>query len=132
MLDDTNWIIMGDFNLIRKPSDRNRPGGDVNDMLIFNEAISELGLVELPLKGRKYTWSNMQQVPILEKLDWFFTSASWTVSYPNTLVYPLVKPTSDHLPCVISIDTNIPRAKIFRFENYWMQHSDFKDIVANA
>jgi hypothetical protein len=69
---DMDWLIMGDFNFIRKPSYRNKPGGDLNGMILFNEAISNLGLVELPLKGRKYTWSNMQQTPLLEKLDWFF------------------------------------------------------------
>jgi exonuclease III len=132
MPDDADWIIMGDFNFIRKPSDRNRPGGDINGMMLFNDAISNLGLVELPLKGRNYTWSNMQQDPLLEKLDWFFTSASWTASYPSTFVYPLVKPTSDHVPCVVAIGTKIPRAKIFRFENYWLHHSSFKDVVQKA
>jgi hypothetical protein len=29
---DMDWIIMGDFNFIRKPSDRNKPGGNVNDI----------------------------------------------------------------------------------------------------
>jgi hypothetical protein len=24
---DVDWIILGDFNLIRKPEDRNKPGG---------------------------------------------------------------------------------------------------------
>jgi hypothetical protein len=43
-----------------------------------------------------------------------------------------VKPTSDHNPCIISIDTKIPRAKIFRFENFWMRHDGFKDIVKNC
>jgi hypothetical protein len=52
MADDTDWIVMGDFNFIRSPNDRNKPGGDVNDMLLFNDAISNLELVELPLKGR--------------------------------------------------------------------------------
>jgi exonuclease III len=132
MPDDLDWLIVGDFNFIRKPSDRNREGGEVNEMFMFNEAISKLGIVELPLKGRQYTWSNMQKTPLLERLDWFFTSSSWTISYPSTFVYPLVKPTSDHLPCVISIGTKIPRAKIFRFENYWLQHSAFIDIVKNA
>jgi hypothetical protein len=64
-----NWLIMGDFNFIRKPSDRNKPGGYLNGMLLFNEAISNLCLVELPLKGRKFTWSNIQQAPLLERLD---------------------------------------------------------------
>ena len=72
MPDDVDRILMGDFNLMRAPLDRNRPRGDVNDMLMFNEAISNQGLVELPLHGRKFSWSNMQHDPLLVKLDWFF------------------------------------------------------------
>jgi exonuclease III len=115
-----DWIILGDFNFIRNSNDRNKPRGDVNDMLLFNEAMNNLGILELPLKGRKYTWINMQKHPLMEKLDWFFTSSSWTSSYPNTIAYPMVKPTSDHTPCVISIGTKIPKARIFRFENFWL------------
>jgi exonuclease III len=33
MPDDTDWLIVGDFNFIRAPSDRNKPGGDTNSML---------------------------------------------------------------------------------------------------
>jgi hypothetical protein len=44
MPQDTDWLIMGDFNFIRNTSDRNKPGGDINDMLLFNEAISNLGI----------------------------------------------------------------------------------------
>jgi exonuclease III len=132
MPDDTDWLIMGDFNFIRSPNDRNKPGGNISEMFKFNEAISNLGLVEIPLKGRKFTWSNMQVDPLLEKLDWVFSSASWTSSFPSTIAYPLVKPTSDHNPCVISIGTKIPKAKIFRFENYWMNHESFKDIVKTS
>jgi hypothetical protein len=46
-------------------------------------------------------------------------------------VFPLVKPTSDHVPCVIAIGIKIPRAKIFRFKKYWLEHSDFKKVVQN-
>jgi hypothetical protein len=48
------------------------------------------------------------------------------------LVYSIVKTIFDHLPCLIAFDTKIPRANIFRFENYWLQHSDFLQIVQNA
>jgi hypothetical protein len=132
MPDETDWIVLGDFNFIRGPEDRNKPGGDINDMILFNDAINRLGLIEPPLKGRKITWSNMQQDPLLEKLDWVFTSASWTISYPSSFVYPMVKPTSDHVPCVIAFESNIPRSPIFRFENYWLHHSSFKSLVQNA
>ena len=132
MPDDVDWIVLGDFNFIRKPDDRNKPRGDVNQMLIFNEAIRYLGLLELPLKGRQYSWSNMQHNPLLEKLDWFFTSASWMTSYPDTTTLPLARQVSDHLPCMIKIGTTIPKSKIFRFENYWLKQDNFKDVVRKA
>jgi exonuclease III len=123
--EDEKWLIVGDFNLIRKPENRNKPGGDVNEMLLFNEAISSLGLVELPLYGRRYTWTNKQLSPLMERLDWFFTSSSWTSSFPDTSVSTLVMQTSDHWPCNITISTTIPRGKIFRVENYWFQNPTF-------
>jgi hypothetical protein len=132
MTDDTDCLILSDFNFIRNPTDRNKQGGDINEMLAFNDSISKLGLIELPLKGRKFTWSNMQHDPLLERLDWFFTSSSWTLNYLATLVYPLVKPISDHVPCVVSIETKIPKEIFFRFENYWLNHSEFKLVVQAA
>jgi hypothetical protein len=51
VVDDYLWLVLGDFNI-------NKPGGDPNLMLGFNEAISKLRLVEVPLSGEAYTWSN--------------------------------------------------------------------------
>ena len=126
---EQKWLLLGDFNFIRSMDNRNLPGGDVNDIFIFNEIIGHLGLLELPLKGRRFTWSNMQDVPLLEQLDWFFTSASWINQYPMTQVAPLARTASDHVPCVISICTTIPKAHIFRFENYLVHQPGFMDCV---
>ena len=101
-------------------------------MLLFNEAITNQVLVELPLHGRQFNWSNMQKNPLLVKLGWFFTSSSWMTSFPNTIVLPLARPISDHFPCVIKIGTAVPKAKVYRFENYWLQHSNFEQVVAAA
>jgi hypothetical protein len=120
-----NWLLLSDFNFIRSQDNRNKPGGVVSDMFLFNDIIGHLGLLELPLKGRAYTWSNMQKDPLLEQLDWLFTSANWVSNYPNTLVLPLAKIGSDHVPCVVNIDTNIPKANFFRFENYWIDLPGF-------
>jgi hypothetical protein len=127
--DDEEWLIMGDFNFIRSPSNRNKAGGNINDMLIFNDFIREQHLTEIPIKGRKFTWSNMQDNPLLEQLDWFFTSMHWTLSYPATVVLPQGKPTSDHIPLLVSIQSSIPSSKIFRFENFWIAHPGFLEVV---
>lgn len=124
-----DWILGGDFNLIRQPENRNKPGGDLSEMNMFNEAISDLDLVDIPFSGRSYTWSNMQANPLLVKLDWIFTSSTWTLSYPATYVQPLSKPVSDHIPYVLHIGSCIPKSNLFRFENFWTDHRDFLKTV---
>lgn len=53
--DFDDWVLGGDFNLIRNPENRNRPGADLFEMNMFNEFISDLDLIEIPFSGRNYT-----------------------------------------------------------------------------
>lgn len=126
-----HWTLGGDFNLIRSPENRNKQGGDIGEMNLFNEMISDLDLVEIPFSGRNFTWSNMQSDPLLVKLDWVFTCNSWTTSFPATFVQPLSKPVSDHIPYVLHIGSMIPKANMFRFENFWVNHHGFLDTVSH-
>jgi hypothetical protein len=48
------WMVVGDFNLMRSPDNRNRPGGNLNDMLLFNDVIHHLDLVKIPLNMEQY------------------------------------------------------------------------------
>jgi hypothetical protein len=123
---------VGDFNLIRKPADRNKPGDNVQNMLDFNAAINNLGLEEIPLSGNKFTWTNGQINPLLERLDWFLASITWVTNYPGSAPRTLSRETSDHFLCVISVSTNIPQTKIFCFENYWLQHDDFMQVFMHG
>ena len=104
----------------------------MHNMFTFNDFIREQNLTELPIKGRRYTWSNMQHNPLLEQLDWFFTSLNWTATFPNTTMTPLGKPVSDHVPCSVAIQTSIPCSKIFRFETYWIAHPGFMDVMSQG
>jgi hypothetical protein len=42
---------------------------------------------------------------------------------------PMAKTTSNHVPYMIQIGTSIPRAKIFRFEHFWVDQPCFLDVV---
>jgi exonuclease III len=108
--DSENWILMGDYNFYRSHNDRNRGVGNIDDMLLFNDIIRAQSLIDLPLNGASYTWSNMQTEPLMERLDWFLTSNNWTSAFPNTTVQALARPVSDHTPCMISIQSSIPRS----------------------
>lgn len=122
-------MLAGDFNLIRSLENISHPGGSQHDMLAFNDLIQHLDLVDIPFIGKEFTWSNMQENALLEKLDWVFTSGPWGLRYPDTRVIPLARPISDHVPFVIRVNTIIPRAKIFGFENFWAEFSGFMEIV---
>jgi exonuclease III len=52
------WMIAGDFNLIYKVEDKNTPHFNRGMMGRFRNLINDLALSELPLIGRKFTWSN--------------------------------------------------------------------------
>src|SRR4051812_20656099 len=74
----------------------------------------------------------MQQEPLLEQLNWFLTSTNWTLSYPNTMVKPLGKLLSNRNPCVVTIETSIPKSNLFRFESFWVQHPGFMELVSEV
>lgn len=71
----------------------------------------------------------MQQDPILEQIDWVFTTINWTSDIQNTLLLLMARLTSDHIPCKIQIGTAIPKAQIFIFENLRVDHPGFFDMV---
>jgi endonuclease/exonuclease/phosphatase family metal-dependent hydrolase len=79
-------------------------------MLIFNDLISSHNWIDLPFTGRSFTWSNMQTPPLLVKLDWVFCSTDWLMAYPNSVVQPLSRPISDHVPYVTRFSSGILRA----------------------
>ena len=102
MPDTVDWLIVGDFNLYQSPEDRNRPGADVSEMLMFNDSITTLGLIELPLRGKRFTWTNKQHPLLLEHLDWFFSSACWTLTYPSTEVTSMSMETGLEPPSLLN------------------------------
>jgi hypothetical protein len=69
-----------------------------------------------------------QDSPLLERLDWFLASPSWMVSYPGFSVKTLSRDISDHNPCTLIFQRQI----FFRFENYWMLHDDFMQIMEHG
>jgi hypothetical protein len=53
-------------------------------------------------------------------------------NYPWSFVTTLSRDIFDHCPCLVSISTDIPKAKVFRFENYWMMREEFMEVMEHA
>lgn len=68
------WVAIGDFNVLLSRLDKNGPPSHTNDMLLFRVLVSNIGLFDLPLLNKSYTWTNGRWNPTLERLDRAFIS----------------------------------------------------------
>lgn len=126
------WLLAGDFNLIRDPSEKNNDNFDASRANAFNLAIHDMTLLELPLLDRSFTWSNQREYPVLARLDRAFLNSELDAIAPNTTLTSLSHATSDHTPLLITIDTSIPTTRCFRFENAWLHDPSFLPMLRSV
>jgi endonuclease/exonuclease/phosphatase family metal-dependent hydrolase len=91
-------LVGGDFNILRKETDKNKPGGTNKWSSLFNSIIDFHNLIELDLNGRLYN----RDPPTFEKLDMFLASLEWDLHYKNVSVYGLSRTFSDHVSLRLS------------------------------
>jgi hypothetical protein len=53
-------------------------------------------------------------------------------NYPSSSVLTLSRDISDHCPCLIAISIDIPKSKVFRFENHWLLHEEFMNVLQHG
>lgn len=126
------WMILGDFNLKRCPEDKNTATFNTAEANCFNDLINTLGLIEIPLVDRAYTWSSRRDDPTLVRLDRCFVNIAWDDVFPNTTLSSLTRFASDHVPLLVTACTRIPRSVCFRFENSWMHNRQFPPLIHSA
>ncbi len=123
---------MRDFNTLFSLHDKNGPPSNISSILQFRSVINELGLLDLPLLNRSFTWTNGRRRPTLERLDRAFISPGWLAQFPNSSWRALPRPRSDHYPLVLTAFSYLPSASLFRFESFWLNFSALPDILSTA
>ncbi|XP_026419382.1 uncharacterized protein LOC113315302 [Papaver somniferum] len=77
------------------------------------------------MAGGRFTRTNSQDPPLLQRLDRFFMSIEWEDQCPGLVQTRLKRPTSDHAPNLLSCNACTSFKTPFRFENYFLSHPDF-------
>jgi len=89
-------------------------------------------LQELPLLDRCYTWSSQRELPTLVRLDYAFINAAWGAKLFNSTLHSLPRPTSDHVPLLVTASSSAPVAQVFRYEKAWGLDPAFRELVAQV
>ncbi|XP_059623114.1 uncharacterized protein LOC132266277 [Cornus florida] len=123
------WCVVGDFNVVRSPSERSIGGQWTPAMMQFSEFIDGHELIDLPLEGATFTWSSGREVPTLSRLDRFLIYGKWKEKFPDAVQAGLATVTSNHIPLVLDCGGLRPHCTPFRFENMWLRAVHFQGKV---
>nr|XP_016450704.1 PREDICTED: uncharacterized protein LOC107775483 [Nicotiana tabacum] len=95
------WVVCGDFNTVRYPSEKKNCVRYTRSMAEFSDFIEDMGLVDLQLLGGKFTWKKGTNFNIAARLDRFLVSEEWDEGFRNIKQSILHRVTSDHSPVMI-------------------------------
>ena len=104
MIIGDNWVLGGDFNLIRFSYEKSSRTLYSPLMVNFYNFIAESSLIDFSPSNCSFTWSNFQEETIMVKLDCFLVSPSWESHFPRTNCTGKARLISNHIP--IFLDTN--------------------------
>lgn len=127
------WILGGDFNVTFFADDR--WGGDKNhrDQEDFNDTISQVKLIDLPINDWLFNWSNMRENSHLAEIDRILVSNIWDSKFPWVEVFSVQRPISDHTPiCLNSREGTLYAHRCFHFKKWWLEHKEVHDIIKES
>jgi hypothetical protein len=125
----SEWLILGDFNLIYKEQVKNNGWLNKTLMSRFKRVIDHLEIKEIKLVGKKYTWSNNHTTPTMSRIDRALCTTAWKSIYGTSILKALSSSTPDHCPILmVPLVTSRFNPK-FRFESHWVHLPCFMEKV---
>lgn len=136
-LEDSPWMIGGDFNQVLFGSEHVTASENINytQMYQFRDCLHQMGVCDLRYTGTHLTWTNKQDdYPVAKKLDRQLINSPLSSVFPHAMSSFLLPLFSDHCPCSTDLAFPLPRAGThpFRFLNYLTKHPNFTEVVSDA
>ncbi|XP_072970040.1 uncharacterized protein [Typha angustifolia] len=131
------WLVGGDFNAILAVEEkRSRATVTLGPKSSnFAKFVEEAGVCDLGYEGVPFTWCNNQSGDnrIWVRLDRALANPEWVRMFPGSRVLHLDRSSSDHAPLLVQAQgTPERRRRPFRFELYWMEYKECRDIIARS
>ncbi|XP_074266935.1 uncharacterized protein LOC141590228 [Silene latifolia] len=129
------WLILGDFNVVRDISERvSNTTPNLGDIMDFNSCLLHCGVDDLHSTGCEMTWTNKQDIDsiVWSKLDRALANSSWLNTFPGTCVSFLPSGISDHSPVLVNVFEDKHIGSRFSFLNSWVKHPAYHSLVSEA
>ena len=123
------WCVAGDFNVVRFPSEKSGTASFTFAMHEFSDFITELGLIDIPLLGGNFMWSNNRERASMSRIDRFLYNSDWETCFVTICQKRMLRMFSDHFPILLECDNIQQGKRPFRFENMWLKVEGFGDRV---
>lgn len=127
------WCVLGYFNATLSHADRlSIRQSNPSSLRDFQTAVLQANLAEVQFAGNKYTWSNNRQglSYVAASLDRALVNLLWLGHFHDPLVHHLARISSDHSPILLVHHNHSPLSNApFKFENKWLPHPSFLDLV---
>ncbi|KAK2650145.1 hypothetical protein Ddye_017634 [Dipteronia dyeriana] len=127
-----SWLFLslgafgGDFNPVLNPSERKRSECNMSSVRNFNSFMLQAKVIDLPLHGISYTWTNSREMASWARLDRFMLS-------PTILVQTgLPRSVSGHNAIMIEEPIVDWGPSPFDFYNNWLEEEDLMKSVVRG
>ncbi|MCH80144.1 LINE-1 reverse transcriptase like [Trifolium medium] len=91
----------------------------------------ELGLIDLSLLGRQFTWVQPNGA-CMSRLDRILVSPNWLVEWGDVTLWALPRDISDHCHIILRYANFDLGPKPFRFNNHWLKSKGFGEVVVGG
>jgi exonuclease III len=95
----------------------------------FSNFIFEQGLMDIPLVGGKFSWSNNRDDQCWSRIDRFLFSLDWEEQFLDVVQRRLPRLLSDHFPLMLDCGVSTRSGGYFKFEKMWLKFEGFVDQV---
>ena len=125
-----NVCVCSDFKAIRSVEERRSVGNStiVTGIAKFNHLIVHNSLIDLPLRGRSYTWFRGDGRS-MSHIDRFFLSQSWCMTWPNCYQTASTRGLLDHCQFELLVDEENWGPNLLRMLKCWEKFLGYDNFV---
>ncbi|MCH97275.1 LINE-1 reverse transcriptase like [Trifolium medium] len=130
--EEGDWCLGGDFNAVLKAGERKGSSAlnRQSERWEFRQFVEGMEVIDVPVTGKKFTWFSADG-KVMSRLDRFLLSEGFIEKGGVSGQWVGDRDISDHYLIWLICSKLDWGPKLFKFNNCWLDHAEFKPFVEN-